>query len=89
MREISHRTFATSDRAGRISDYTQLGPYLRELYQIPGVSETVDMEHIRQHYYRSHKHINPAGIIAIGPDLDLDRPHNRELAAKRMTRAVS
>ena len=79
--------FKTDHR--RISDYAQLGPYLRELYQIPGISETVDMEHIRQHYYRSHKHINPAGIIATGPDLDLDRPHNRGIAAKRVTAAKS
>jgi putative glutathione S-transferase len=62
----------------RIEDYRNLPGYLRELYQISGVSETVDMAHIKQHYYASHKTINPTGIVPLGPDLDFDRPHGRE-----------
>jgi putative glutathione S-transferase len=62
----------------RIEDYRNLPGYLRELYQISGVRETVDMAHIKQHYYASHKTINPTGIVPLGPDLDFDRPHGRE-----------
>ena len=62
----------------RIADYPNLSAYLRELYQIPGVSETVDMTHIKHHYYVSHTHVNPTGVVPAGPALDLDRPHGRE-----------
>ncbi len=62
----------------RIADYPNLGPYLRDLYQVPGVAGTVNMEHIKRHYYESHKTINPAGIVPRGPALDLDAPHGRE-----------
>ena len=66
----------------RIDDYPNLSAYLRDLYQTPGVKETVNMRHIKEHYYRSHKTINPTGIVPVGPDLDLDRPHGRaKLAA--------
>jgi putative glutathione S-transferase len=66
----------------RIDDYPNLSGYLRDLYQTPGVKETVNMRHIKEHYYRSHKTINPTGIVPVGPDLDLDRPHGRaKLAA--------
>ncbi len=61
----------------RIADYANLAPYLRELYQVPGIADTIDMDHIRQHYFQSHKHINPFGIIATGPELDLLKPHGR------------
>ncbi len=61
----------------RIADYANLAPYLRELYQVPGIVETIDMNHIRQHYFQSHRHINPFGIIATGPELDLLKPHGR------------
>jgi len=61
----------------RIADYPNLSGYLRELYQVPGVSETVDLAHIQQHYYRSHPTINPTRIVARGPELDWDRPHGR------------
>jgi putative glutathione S-transferase len=63
----------------RIEDYTNLPGYLRELYQVPGIRETVNMAHIKQHYYASHKTINPTGIVPMGPDLDFDRPHGRDL----------
>lgn len=62
----------------RIADYPNLSAYVRDLYQTPGVAETVDIRHIKHHYYRSHKTINPTGIVPVGPALDLDRPHGRE-----------
>lgn len=62
----------------RIEDYPNLSNYLRDLYQYPGVEETVDMEHIKVHYYYSHNFINPSQIVPLGPELNLDRPHNRE-----------
>ncbi|EWY39796.1 glutathione S-transferase [Skermanella stibiiresistens SB22] len=61
----------------RIADYPNLSNYLRELYQIDGVAETVSFEHIKRHYYGSHKTINPTGIVPKGPALDLDAPHDR------------
>ena len=61
----------------RIDDYPNLSAYLRDLYQTTGIKETVDFRHIKDHYYRSHKTINPTGIVPVGPELDLDRPHGR------------
>ena len=62
----------------RIADYPNLSGYLRELYQYPGVQETVNFEHIKQHYYYSHHTINPTRIVPIGPEQALDQAHNRE-----------
>ncbi|MGV1752190.1 glutathione S-transferase family protein [Agrobacterium sp. CG674] len=62
----------------RIHDYPNLTGYLRDLYQTSGVPETVNMRHIKEHYYRSHKTINPTGIVPVGPELDLDKAHGRE-----------
>jgi putative glutathione S-transferase len=62
----------------RIADYPHLSGYLRDLYQWPGVAETVDFQHIKGHYYESHATINPTGIVPLGPLLDLDAPHGRE-----------
>ncbi len=62
----------------RISDYPNLYGFLRDIYQLPGIRETVSFPHIRTHYYRSHKTINPTGIISIGPAQDLDQPHGRD-----------
>ncbi|MCI9864774.1 glutathione S-transferase family protein [Rhizobium skierniewicense] len=62
----------------RIHDYPNLTGYLRDLYQTSGVPETVNMRHIKEHYYRSHKTINPTGIVPVGPELELDRAHGRE-----------
>jgi glutathionyl-hydroquinone reductase len=67
----------------RIADYPALSSYLRELYQWPGVSETVDLDHIKQHYYASHRHINPSGIVPLGPALDFSAPHDRDRLAPR------
>jgi glutathionyl-hydroquinone reductase len=61
----------------RIVDYPSLWPYLRELYQAPGVAETVDFDHIKRHYYLTHTSINPTGIVPAGPALDLTLPHGR------------
>lgn len=61
----------------RIVDYPQLSNYLRDLYQVPGVADTVDLESVRQHYYQSHDMVNPTRVVAVGPDLDLDGPHDR------------
>jgi len=61
----------------RIEDYPNLSNYLRELYQYDGIHETVNMTHIKQHYYASHAMINPTGIVAKGPDLDFQAAHDR------------
>jgi len=61
----------------RIADYPSLINYLRELYQFPGIAQTVDMNHIKQHYYFSHATINPSRIVPLGPDLKFDDDHDR------------
>ena len=61
----------------RIADYPNLAGYLRELYQLPGIAETVNFEHIKRHYYVTHGGINPTGIVPIGPQMDLGAPHGR------------
>jgi putative glutathione S-transferase len=61
----------------QIADYRNLSNYLRDLYQTPGVAATVDMDHIKRHYYGSHRHINPTGIVPLGPALDFAAPHDR------------
>ncbi|MBF1999356.1 MAG: glutathione S-transferase family protein [Synechococcales cyanobacterium M58_A2018_015] len=62
----------------RIMDYPSLWGYLRDLYQHPGVRETCNLDHIKQHYYRSHPKVNPTRIVPKGPMLDLDGKHGRE-----------
>ncbi|UDE96312.1 glutathione S-transferase family protein [Carnobacterium viridans] len=54
----------------RITEYKNLWRYTRELYNWPGIAETVNFKHIKDHYYRSHKNINPTGIVPAGPELD-------------------
>ena len=61
----------------RIIDYPNLGNYLRDLYQQPGIAATVNMDHIKRHYYGSHRHVNPTGIVPLGPALDFMAPHDR------------
>lgn len=61
----------------RIVDYPNLWAYVRALYQVPGIAETVVMDHIQQHYYGSHKTINPTGIVPVGPELNFLAPHER------------
>ncbi|MEP7454481.1 glutathione S-transferase family protein [Phyllobacterium sp. SB3] len=60
-----------------IADYPNLSNYTRELYQVAGVAPTVNMRHIKGHYYESHKTINPTGIVPVGPDIDYSAPHDR------------
>jgi putative glutathione S-transferase len=61
----------------RIVDYPNLSNYLRDLYQQPGVAATVNMDHIKRHYYSSQRHVNPYGIVPVGPALDFMAPHDR------------
>ena len=61
----------------RIADYANLSNWLREMYQWPGVAETVDFEHIKGHYYASHRTINPTGIVPKGPLQGFDTEHDR------------
>jgi putative glutathione S-transferase len=61
----------------RIIDYPNLSNYLRDLYQVPGVAETVNMDHIKRHYYGSQRKVNPTGIIPLGPELDFTAAHDR------------
>ena len=62
----------------RIADYPALSGYLRELYQMPGIAETVVMPHIKTHYYSSHRNLNPTGIVPKGPILNFLTPHGRQ-----------
>jgi putative glutathione S-transferase len=62
----------------RLVDYPNLWGYLKDLYQQPGVAETVNMDHIKKHYYRSHESINPTRIVPKGPIIDFTEPHGRE-----------
>jgi putative glutathione S-transferase len=62
----------------RIGDYPNLSNYLRDLYQAPGVAETVSIDHIKRHYYGSQLKVNPTGIVPLGPELDFGAPHDRD-----------
>ncbi|WP_346831930.1 glutathione S-transferase family protein [Pseudomonas abietaniphila] len=62
----------------RIADYPNLSNWLREMYQLPGVADTVDFVHIKHHYYASHATINPTGVVPKGPEQDFSREHDRE-----------
>ncbi|KAL8566962.1 hypothetical protein ACOMHN_059762 [Nucella lapillus] len=73
---VYHTHFKTNKR--RIVDYPNTWGFVRELYQMPGITETVDQEHITKHYYMSLKSINPFGILPIGPDIDFMQPHGRD-----------
>ena len=72
---VYHGHFKTNKK--RIEDYEHLSAYLRDLYQHPGVKETVDFWHIKEHYYVSQRTINPTQVVPAGPELDYDRPHGR------------
>jgi putative glutathione S-transferase len=61
----------------RIIDFPNLWAYTRDLYQTPGIRETVDLGHIKRHYYQSHIGINPTRIVPVGPDIDFGLPHSR------------
>jgi glutathionyl-hydroquinone reductase len=61
----------------RIVDYPNLSNYLRDLYKMPGVAETVNMDHIKRHYFMSMTAINPTRIVPLGPALNFSAPHDR------------
>ena len=73
---VYHYHFKCNRR--RLTDYPNLWGYPRELYQVPGVAETVNMEHIKGHYYRSHTSVNPTQVVPKGPDTDFTEPHGRD-----------
>ena len=62
----------------QIRAYPNLSGYLRELYQVPGVAETVDIDQIKRHYYVSQRTVNPTQIVPVGPELDFSSPHGRD-----------
>ena len=73
---VYYNHFKTNKK--RLMDYPNLWSYTRELYQVPGVAETVNMDHIKYHYFASHRSINPTGIVPNGPDINYLEPHKRE-----------
>ena len=62
----------------QIADYPNIYGYMKELYQVPGIAETVNFDHIKRHYYYSHIMINPTQVIPVGPEQDLMAPHGRD-----------
>ncbi len=76
---VYHGHFKCNRR--QLREYPNLWAYARELYQMPGIAETVNFAHITTHYYASHRTINPTGIVPLGPDLDWTAPHRREWLA--------
>ncbi len=75
---VYHGHFKCNQR--RLVDYPNLWAYARELYQVPGIAETVNLHHIKHHYYGSHETVNPTRIVPRGPDIDFTAPHGREMA---------
>lgn len=73
---VYYNHFKTNKK--RIIDYPNIHNYLLELYQYPGISDTVDFFHIKQHYFYSHSHLNPTRIVPKGPLTDYNQPHNRD-----------
>ena len=61
-----------------VADYSNLSAYVRDVYQWPGIASTVNFEHIKRHYYQSHRSINPTGIVPAGPLRDFGAAHGRE-----------
>lgn len=74
--EVYHGHFKCNQR--RIVDYPNLWGFTREMFQLPGVAATVNMEHIKRHYYESHQTINPTGVVPVGPAPDFAAPHGRD-----------
>jgi len=72
---VYHTHFKCNRRA--IHEYPNLWGYTKDIYQTPGVAETVNMDHIRRHYYASHADINPKRIVAVGPEIEFTEPHGR------------
>jgi putative glutathione S-transferase len=74
--EVYHTHFKCNVR--RIVDYDNLRPYVRDIYGTPGVAETVNMDHIKEHYYTTHTDLNPKRLVPKGPDPDFEAPHDRD-----------
>ncbi|WP_188880300.1 glutathione S-transferase family protein [Halarchaeum grantii] len=74
--EVYHTHFKCNEK--RIADYEHLWGYLRELCQLPGVEPTLHMDHVKNHYYRSHPDVNPSNLVPVGPDPDFFAPHGRD-----------
>ena len=72
---VYHGHFKCNRR--RLLDYPNLWAFTRDLYQVSGVAETVNLDHIKRHYYVTHRAINPSGIVPRGPEIDFDEPHGR------------
>ena len=66
----------------RVADYPNLSGYVRDLYQLPDVAGTFDAQHVKRHYYESHRTLNPGGIVPLGPQIDFSGPHERARLAK-------
>ncbi len=73
---VYYNHFKTNKK--RLIEYPNLWAYTRELYQIPGIAQTVNMDHIKYHYFGSHSSINPTGIVPLGPEVDFTLSHGRE-----------
>ncbi|QCJ47507.1 glutathione S-transferase family protein [Haloprofundus sp. MHR1] len=76
---VYHTHFKCNRRA--IHEYPNLWNYAKELYQLPGIADTVNLEHITEHYYRSHGDVNPKRLVPTGPDIDFSEPHDRDRLA--------
>ena len=83
---VYHTHFKCNRRA--IHEYPNLRNYTRELYQLPGVAETVNMDHITRHYYKTHKDVNPKQLVAVGPDIDFTEPHDRDRLPAELPNAL-
>ena len=79
---VYHGHFKCNKR--RIIDYKHLWAYTRDIFQLPGVADTVNFDHIKRHYYMSHRHINPTGIVPVGPVLDFDAPADRSRGVDKL-----
>ena len=67
----------------RVIDYPNLWGFVRDVYQMTGVADTVHIDFIKRHYYSSHANLNPSRIVPIGPELNYETPHGRERLAAR------
>ncbi|WP_435335761.1 glutathione S-transferase family protein [Haloarchaeobius sp. TZWWS8] len=74
--EVYHTHFKCNVR--HITDYPNLWGHTREFYQLPGIAETTNMAHIKEHYYTTHGDVNPKRLIPVGPDPDFEAPHDRD-----------
>ena len=79
--EVYHGHFKCNCR--RLVDYPNLWAFTRDIFQLPGVGSTVNMEHIKHHYYESHRTINPTGIVPVGPRPNSAEAHGRETLSAR------